>query len=51
MRDGDYPYPDVQLAAWNITEGKLCQRYFPTTYLKLHTTSILPVGLLCSADR
>ena len=51
MRGGDHPYPGVQLAAWHGTEEKLHQRHFPATYLKLLTTSILPVGQLRSFAR
>ena len=47
----DHSYPGVQLAAWNVTEEKLNQRYFPVTYLKLLTTSILLVGQQRSAAR
>ena len=46
MRGGDHSYPGVQLAAWNITKEKVPQIHFPATYLKLLTTSILPVGQL-----
>ena len=46
MHGGDYPYPGVQPAAWNVTKGKLHQIYFPATYLKILKTSILPVGQL-----
>ena len=38
----DHSYPRVQLAAWNVTEEKLHQIYFPVTYLKFLTTSIYP---------
>ena len=51
MHGGDHSYPGVQLAAWNVTKEKLHQIYFPATYLKLLTTSILPVGQLRSAAR
>ena len=51
MRGRDHSYPGVQLAAWNVTEEKLHQIYFPATYLKLLTISILPVGQLRSAAR
>ena len=47
----DHPYPGVQLAAWNATEEKLHQRYFPANYLKLLTISILTVGQLRSGTR
>ena len=50
MRGGDHFYAGVQLAAWNVTKEKLHQRYFSTTYLKLFTTSILPLGQLRSAS-
>ena len=43
MRGEDHSYPSVQLAASNFSKGKLYQRYFAVTYLKLLTTSILPV--------
>ena len=43
--------PDVQLTAWNVTKEKLHQIYFPETYLKLLTTSIISVGQLRSASR
>ena len=46
MHGGDYPYPGVQPAAWNVTKGKLHQIYFLATYLKILKTSILPVGQL-----
>ena len=46
MRGGDHSYPGVRLAAWNVTEETLYQGYFLVTYLKLLTTSILPVGKL-----
>ena len=36
--------PLLQLAAWNVIWENCHQRYFPATYLKLLTTSILPVG-------
>ena len=49
MSGGHHSYPGVQLAVWNVTEEKLHQKYFPATYLKLLTTSILPVGQLQSA--
>ena len=51
MRGGEHSYPGVQLEAWDVTEKKLHQRYFLATYLKLLTTSILPVGQLRSAPR
>ena len=51
MCGGDHSYPGVQLAAWDVTEEKLHQGYFLATYLKLLTTSILPVGKLRSAAR
>ena len=51
MRGGDHPYPGVQFTAWNVTKDKLHQIYFSATYLKLLTTSILPVGQLRSAVR
>ena len=51
MRGRDHSYPGVQLAAWNVTEEKFHQIYFPATYLKLLTISILPVGQLRSAAR
>ena len=35
---------DVQLAAWNITEVRLHNIYFPVNFLKLVTTTILPWG-------
>ena len=35
MGSGDHPDPCPQLAAWNFPAEKLCQRYFPATYLKL----------------
>ena len=50
MRSGGHPFPDVHLAAWNVTKEKLPQIYFPTTNLKLLTTSILPVGQLQSVS-
>ena len=37
-------YTGIQFAAWNITEEKFHQRYFPATYLKLLKTSIIPHG-------
>ena len=49
MCGGDHSYLGVQFAAWNVTEENLLQRYFPPTYLKLLTTSILPTGQLRSA--
>ena len=51
MRGGDHYYPGVQLSAWNTTKEKIHQGCFPMTYLKLLTTSILPVGQLRSAAR
>ena len=51
MGGRDHSYPGLQLAAWNIIEENLHQRYFPVTYLKLLTTSILTVGQLRSATR
>ena len=51
MRSSDHPYLGEQLAAWNVTEEKLHQRYFHATYLKLLTTSILSAGQLQSAAR
>ena len=51
MLGGDCSYPGVQLAAWNVTEEKCHQKYFPATYLKLFTTPFLPVGQLQSAAR
>ena len=44
MHGGDHSYPGVQLSTLNVTKEKLHQIYFPVTYLKLLTTSILPVG-------
>ena len=41
--------PDLHLAAWNVTKEKLHQVYFLATYLKLLTTSILPMRQLQSA--
>ena len=49
MHGGDDSYSAVQLAAWNVIKEKLHQIYFPATYMKLLTTSILPVGQLQSA--
>ena len=46
MRGGDHSYPDVQLAAWNVTREKIHQIYFLVIYLKLLETSILPVRRL-----
>ena len=46
MRGEDHFYPGVQLVTWNLTQEKLHRMYFPATYLKLLTTSILPVGQL-----
>ena len=51
MRSGDHSYPGVQLASWNVTEETLHQIYFPASYFKLLTTSILPVEQLRSAAR
>ena len=51
MCGGDHSYPGVQLAAWDVTEEKFHEGYFFATYLKLLTTSILPVGQLPSAAR
>ena len=51
MHGGDHSYLGVQLAAWNVTKEKLYQIYFPATYMKLLTTSILSVGQLRSAVR
>ena len=51
MCGGDHSYPGVQLAAWNVTEEKLHQRYYSANYLQLLTTFILPVGQLRSAAR
>ena len=51
MRGRDHSYPGVQIGAWNVTEKKLHQRYIPVTYLKLLTTSVLPVGQLRPAAR
>ena len=51
MHGGDHSYPGVLLAPWNVTKEKLHQIYFPATYLKLLTTSILPVGQLRSTTR
>ena len=51
MHGGDHSYSGVQLAAWNVTKEKLHQIYFPTIYVKLLTTSILPVGQMRSAIR
>ena len=51
MHGGDHSYPGVQLAAWNVTKEKLHQIYFRATYLKLLTTSTLPVGQQRSAAR
>ena len=46
MRDGDHSYAHVHLAAWNITNETFHQVHFHATYLKLITTSFLPVGQL-----
>ena len=46
LRGGVHSYPHVQFAAWKVNKEKLHQRYFPATYLKLFTTSILPDQLL-----
>ena len=43
MRGGDRTYPDIQLAAWNVTDVRLHHRYFPVNFLKLGTTPVLPV--------
>ena len=51
MHGGDHSYLGEQLAPWNVTKEKLHQIYFPATYLKLLTTSILPVGQLRSNSR
>ena len=51
MCGGDQFYPGIQPAACNVAEGKLHQRYFPETYLKLLTTPTQPVGQLRSAAR
>ena len=51
MHGGGHDYSGVQLAAWNITKEKPHQIYFPATYLKLLTTSILTVRQLRSATR
>ena len=51
MCGGDHSYLGVQFAAWNVTKENIHQRYFPPTYLKLLTTSILPAGQLQSAAR
>ena len=49
MHGRDHSCQGAPLAAWNIIEEKLHQRYFPGTYLRLLTTSIQPVGQLGSA--
>ena len=49
MHGVDHSYTSVQLATWNATKEKLHQIYFAVTYLKLLTTSILPMGQLSSA--
>ena len=46
MRNVNHSYPGVQLAAWNVTEVKLDQRYFPVNFFKLVTSPILLVGQL-----
>ena len=46
MCGGNHSNAGVDLVAWNVTEEKLDQKYYPVTYLKLLTTSILPVGQL-----
>ena len=46
MHSEDHSYSGVQLAVWNVSEEKLDQRYFPATYLKLLTITILPLGQL-----
>ena len=51
MCGGDHSHPGVQLAAWNANREKLHPRYFLATYLKLLTTSILPLEQLQSAAR
>ena len=51
MRGEDHSYPGVQLEAWNVTKKKLHQKYFPATYLKLLTPSIIPMGQLRSGAR
>ena len=43
MRGGDHSYPGVPHAAWNFTKENFHQIYFPATYLKQLTTSMLPV--------
>ena len=47
MRGGYHSCPDVRHAVWDVTKEKLDQRY-PSTSLKLLTTSILPLGQLRS---
>ena len=51
MYGTDHSYPGVQLAAWNVTEEKLHQRYYSENYLQLLTTFVLPVGQLQTAAR
>ena len=51
MHGGGHSYLGVQLAVWDVTKEWLHQTYFPATYLKLLTTSILPVGQVWSATR
>ena len=46
MHSEDHSYSGVQLAAWNVSGEKLDQKYFPATYLKLLTTTVLLLGQL-----
>ena len=43
MLSGDHFYPGVQLATWNVTEGKLHHIYFSVNFLKLLRTPIVLV--------
>ena len=51
MCGGDHFHPGAQLVAWNFIKEKIHQNYFPASYLKLLTTSILVVGQLQSRTR
>ena len=48
MRGGYHSCPDVRHAVWDVTKEKLDQRYYPSTSLKLLTTSIISLGQLRS---
>ena len=41
MRGGDHYYPGVQFAAWNVTEEKVHQRYFPAIFFYIIGTSVM----------